>query len=182
MSWKVCWFSQRHGILHVKVGTWNIYTVEWDIYEWIYVYVNKLAIAPRYPKNPMDALEKNIISILREQYQFNFTLDVIYYVTVMVFYDFPHTNIPTIWYRLILICLVKIQNYTSLSDPLYKMVIIHRLKYQICCIIRIPRSIIPSLVPCSGIFNWGDLTSINMSWQCIASYMHHVKVIWTGWI
>ena len=35
-------------------------------------------------------LKKYMSSSLREQDQFDCTLDVIYYMTVMLFYDFPH--------------------------------------------------------------------------------------------
>ena len=42
----------------------------------------------------MDVLKNNISSRLRERYQFNFTLDMIYYVAVKVFYGFfPHKYI-----------------------------------------------------------------------------------------
>ena len=63
-------------------------------------------------------LGKYITSSLRVQDQFLFTLDVISSVTVMVFEAFLYTNMLKIWSRPIWICLVQIQNYTSLSNPL----------------------------------------------------------------
>ena len=70
-----------------------------DIYEYIYIYVDDLVISARYYKSLINALEKCISSRLRERDQFNFTLDVIYYMKVMLFYALPHTNIFTTWSR-----------------------------------------------------------------------------------
>ena len=70
-----------------------------DIYEYIYIYVDDLVISARYYKSLINALEKCISSRLRERDQFNFTLDVIYSMKVMLFYALPHTNILTIWSR-----------------------------------------------------------------------------------
>ena len=64
-----------------------------DIYEYIDVYVNLLSIAARDSKNLMDAFEN--------KYKFKIPLDFISYMTLMVFYDFPHTNILTRWSRTI---------------------------------------------------------------------------------
>ena len=129
----------------------------------------------------MNKLEKIIGSRLREREQFNLILDVIYYMTVILFYDFTHTNILTRWSRPIWICLIQIQNYTSISDPLYNKVIHQSLKHHSCWIISISINIKPSLVPCSWIFTWEHLTYVHMSWQCIAPDMNHVKVICTRW-
>ena len=70
-----------------------------DIYEYIYIYVDDLVISARYYKSLINALEKCISSRLRERDQFNFTLDVIYSMKVMLFYALPHTNIFTTWSR-----------------------------------------------------------------------------------
>ena len=77
-----------------------------DIYEYIDVYVNLLSIAARDSKNLMDAFEN--------KYKFKIPLDFISYMTLMVFYDFPHTNIMTRWSRTIWLFLVQIQRYTSM--------------------------------------------------------------------
>ena len=60
---------------------------EGDVYEYIALYFNNLEISARDHESLMDALEKNIRSSLGERDQFNFTLHVIYYVIVMLFYD-----------------------------------------------------------------------------------------------
>ena len=122
------------------------------IYEYISVYVYDSSISEGILRTLWIHLKTNIISILREQYQFNFTLDVISSVTVIVFYDFHYTNILKIWSRPICLCLVQIQNYTSLSGPLYNKVIIQILINQICWIMMIPRNINTSLVPWNCIF------------------------------
>ena len=89
-----------------------------DIYESISIYYDSLSISARNTKSFMYAPEKYISSSLREQNQLHFTLGVIYSITVMVLYDFPHTNILTRCSIPIWICLVQIQNYTSLPGPL----------------------------------------------------------------
>ena len=91
-----------------------------------------------------------------------------------------HKNILTIWSIPIWLSLIKIQNYTSLSELLHNNVIIQSLTHHICWITRIFRNINSLLVPCSGLFPWGDLTSIHMSWKNLYSYLHHAKDIWTG--
>ena len=126
-------------------------------------------------------METSISPILKEREQFHFILDVISSVKLMVFYAFPHTNIFTRWTRPIWLCFVLCQKYTSIPDILYNKVIIQRLTYQRYWIMRIPRNINPSLVPCSGLFPWRYLKYVHMLWQCLASYMHHAKVIYTGW-
>ena len=95
-------------------------------------------------------LKTSISSSLREWDQFHFILGVISSVTVMVFYALPHTNILKIWSRYIWLCLLQIQNHTSMTDILYNKVTIQSLKHQSCWIMRILRNINPLLVPFLG--------------------------------
>ena len=111
----------------------------------------------------------------------DFILELISYVTIMVFIYFtPYNHIGKMFQNCVNAFGSK-PKLKHMSGTLCNRGISYSLKHPNFYVIRITININPALVPCSGIFLWGYFTFLHMLWNWIYSDQHHSRFACNVW-